>query len=86
MQHLAGAPKTNVKEKQLKVPISILIVGKEKCEPKNTKQNQEGLIYAEDQNSQEVFDRFKHKPNNNPSATCIAEAVESSLRNRSMIG
>lgn len=86
MQHLAGAPKTNVKEKQLKAPISILIVGKVKCEPKNTKQNQEGLIYAEDQTSQEIFDRSKHKSNNNPSVTCIAETVESSLRNRSMIG
>lgn len=43
-------------------------------------------MYAEDQNSQEVFDRFKHIPNNNTAAaTCIEEAMESSLRTRSMI-
>lgn len=55
MQHLAGAPKTKAREKQLKAAISILIVGKVKCRPKNTKQNQEGLIHAEDQISQEAF-------------------------------
>jgi len=52
---LAGAPKTKAKEKQLKAAISVLIVGKVKCRPKNTEQNQEGLIHAEDQISQEVF-------------------------------
>lgn len=29
---------------------------------------------------------FKCKPNNNPAATCTAEAIESSLKNRSMKG
>lgn len=64
MQCLAGVPKTNADEPQLEAPISILIYDKVKCKPQNTKKNQEGPIYAEDQNSQEVFDRVKQKRSN----------------------
>lgn len=60
MHCLAGAHKPNAKEQRQKAPISVLIYDKVKSRLKSRKQNKEGLVYAEDQNLRETFERFKH--------------------------
>lgn len=60
MHCLAGAHKHNAKEGWQKARISVLIYDKVKSRLKSRKQKKEGLVYAEDQNSREAFERFKH--------------------------
>lgn len=60
MHCLAGAHKLNAKKERQKALILVLICDKVKSRLKSRKQNKEGLVYAEDQNSREAFARFKH--------------------------